>query len=147
MAGLARRLQEIAEIEKNLTLHKKIPKGWKADQAKRGTRETSENVPEGRRVRKNDENVLDCKEKRERIWKRIEENIEILKKDEEITTTRGMENRSQDDQKELLSRVENENTPQVDSVPDGGVDKERDKITILCMKDGNPGKTRKNTAA
>ena len=52
-----------------------------------------------------------------------------------------MENRSQDDQKELLSRVEDGNTPQVDSVPDGGVDKERDKITILCMKDANPGKT------
>ena len=52
MAGLARRMQELAEIEKNLNLHKKRPKGWKIDPGMKGTKETSENVPDGRRVSK-----------------------------------------------------------------------------------------------
>ena len=106
MAGLARRLNEIAEIEKNLNLHKKRPKGWKVDQAKQGTIVPSANVQEGRTTRKTYEIELDGKENIEVILRILEGNIEILKKEEEMKTARGMEDRSQDDQKELLGKVE-----------------------------------------
>ena len=76
------------------------------DQAKQGTIVPSENVLEGRTTRKTDEIEKDGKENKEVIWRRLEGNIEILKKEEEMKTTRGMEDRSQDDQKELLGKVE-----------------------------------------
>ena len=106
MAGLARRMKEIAEIEKNMHLQKTRPKGWKVDHEEQGTMPTSDIVPEGRMVKKHDESEVDGKESLEIIWKRLEKNLEILKREEELKTTRGTENMSQDGQKELLGEVE-----------------------------------------
>ena len=61
MAGLARRMKEIAEIEKNMHLQKTRPKGWKVDHEEQGTMPTSDIVPEGRMVRKHDESDMDGK--------------------------------------------------------------------------------------
>ena len=54
------------------------------------------------------------------IWKRLEKNLEILKREEELKTTRGMENMSQDDQKELLGEVEEIEMAENDTNPRKG---------------------------
>ena len=58
--------------------------------------------------------------------------------DDETTATRGMENKSHDDQRELLMRVEDASNTHVDSAQDDDQeDFERDMRTTLCKKDGN----------
>ena len=103
VTGQTGKWRELAEIEKNLTLHKQVPKGWTF------SKETSDNVPEGRKSETGRMKMMKdewSQKEIENLWDRMKREVMILKKGEQWLNATRMDNTSLEEQRDILDSVQ-----------------------------------------